>query len=319
MKMSFCILRRSVVCGLAVLSAGLSGCEWDSSSGTNSRYNFVNFSGVYRGINGGLLVTDYSSELSTPSGEGSVGSTNNVASEQIATGNGIKDQFAGSLDQNNVVAGTLTIEAQGTVFTFTDPEPFDGVLVAAEGASGNINYNSGAWSLDFNGLAPDNGKKIVASYKYYLEPESTDPDTGTGSGTRGNATSGVSGAEIYSFTIEHYGNDLRVIDNNGKTYSGKLGDVRSTSGVNQDSTTASVDAGDSFIANYDVTGKSAAGKSVTMAGTLQGVVQSVSGQSGILDSRQMFGTWIEANGVNGDIQGEASPITINISSNTSTN
>ncbi len=321
--MSFRLSRMFCFAALGAFCLGLAGCDWETSSDSyNSRYNFLNFSGVYRGVNGGLLVTDYSSELSSPSGEGSIGTTNNVASEQIATGNGVKDDFAGSLDQNNIIPGSLSIEVQGNVWTFTDPAPFEGVLVAAEGASGNINYDTGAWSLNFNGTAPDNGVKIVASYKYFLEPESTDDDAalGTGSGVRGNATSGVSGAEIYAFNVEHYGNKVRITDNNGKVYDGSFGDIRSAGGVNQDGVAAGATplAGDTYVANFSAEGVSAAGKKVRLAGNFQGLIQSADGSTAVLDDRLMLGTWIESNGRTGDINGEASPITITIPTSTTT-
>ena len=114
MKLSFGACRSAILGSLAVVCAGLVGCEWESTSDSyNSRYNFVNFSGVYRGVNGGLLVTDYSSEVATPEGEGAVSSTNNITGETVATANGVDTVYAGRLNQNNVVPGTLSITAAG--------------------------------------------------------------------------------------------------------------------------------------------------------------------------------------------------------------
>ena len=321
------------VVATVALGSGLLGCEWDSSGdGYNSRYNFVNFSGVYRGYNGGLLVTDYSSQLTV--GEngvpgsgipGTPGSTSvvekTVNGERIATGNGISTKFSGNLDHDPVVLGSLSISAPSVLLT--DPNGTGTLNDGGNQASGKINYSSGQWSIDYQG-APSDGAEMFASYKYTVNVitppkpgttnEATSGTTPTGSGENGYATSGSSGADIYSFTVEQYGNDLRIVDNNGKEYKGKLGDVRSTSGVNQDSTAVSVAAGDTFVANFEAKGVSAAGKSVTIAGTLQGLVQSTSGRSGVFDSRQMFGTWIEKNGRTGDVKGEASPITITFAS-----
>ncbi len=313
---------RYLTAGVALVGVlGLVGCEWDSGGdGVSGRYNFVNFSGVYRGINGGLLVTDYSSEIPPAGGVNGSTTTNFVAGETVASGNGSSSTFNGELDHDNIVPGSLTISGAG--FTFTDVDA-DEVLTGEDGTSGTITYSTGQWSLNYKDNIPASGASMKAKYNYIVDAASSDESDYTGSGASGTATSGASGKSIYAFTVEHYGADLRIIDNNGKEYKGKLGDVRSTSGVNQDNNgTLVVDAGDTFIGNFEAKGTSAAGKSVTIAGTLQAVVQTTSGQSGILDARQMFGTWIESNGRTGDVQGEASPITITIpnsSSNSSTN
>ena len=312
MKLSFGACRSAILGSLAVVCAGLVGCEWESTSDSyNSRYNFVNFSGVYRGVNGGLLVTDYSSEVATPAGEGAVASTNNITGETTATCNGSDTVYAGRLDQNNVVPGTLSITGGG--FTFSDVDA-DGNLESTGGAFGFINYSTGQWSVDFNGVAPADGVNIRATYAYIIEAEDGGPSAGTGSGQLGNATSGASGAEIYAFTVEQYGNLVNLIDNNGRKYEGKFGDVRSTSGVNQDDAGSGLvaAAGDSFIAKFEANGVSAAGKQVNIVGNFQGVVSSVSGRSGVLDARQLFATWIEENGRTGNVTGQASPITITL-------
>jgi len=298
----------------------LAGCDWTSNTdgGFSSRYNFLNFSGVYRGVNGGLLVTDYSSEITTPDGEGSVGATNNVGSEVIAKGNGVSTAFAGFLDQNNIIEGSLTITTVG--YTFTDANSDDN-LEGSFGAFGTINYDTGQWSLNFDGFVLANGANITASYKYFIEPESTTPSKGTGSGPLGNATSGTTGAKIFAFTVEHFGNRITIIDNNGKEYSGSFGDIRTTSGVNQDnfgSDAQTISAGDSFIGTYSVEGISAAGKKVTMVGTFQGIIQSAIEGRATLDDRLMLGTWIEENGRTGNINGESSPISITIPTTTTT-
>lgn len=300
----------------------LAGCDWTSNTdgGFSSRYNFLNFSGVYRGVNGGLLVTDYSSEITTPDSEGSVGSTNNVTFEVLAKGNGSSTKFSGRLDQNNVIRGSISITAVG--FTFTDADGNGTLLDSGDsGAFGNINYDTGQWTLDFNNNALANGADIVASYKYFIEAEPTTPSKGTGSGPLGNATSGTTGAKIFAFTVEHFGNRITVIDNNGKEYRGSFGDIRTTSGVNQDnfgSDAQTISAGDSFIGTYSVEGISAAGKKVTMVGTFQGIIQSAIEGRATLDDRLMLGTWIEENGRTGNINGESSPIAITIPTTTTT-
>jgi hypothetical protein len=301
-------VRRSLVwASLAVCLAVIAlsaGCEWTSGGGTedwNNRYNFLNFSGVYRGLGGGLLVTKYT----TGGTAGIPGSTNTVTGETIATGNGSSTTFAGSLKNKPVIAGSLTIAAAS--YQFSDPDG-DGVLTGTSGASGSINYGTGQWSLTFNGVAIDSGTPIVASYQFVRQ----------GTPATAGDVKGSSGKAISSFAVEHIGNVVNIVDNNGASYGGNLGDIRGTGGANQDSvgtTPPSVPlAGEEFIASFEAEGVSSAGMRVHMVGTFQGTVQSVreptEDLSGalVLGARVMFGTWIEDGGVTGDIQGEASPI-----------
>ena len=324
----------AAVMGLALVA----GCEWTGGGGVdswNDRYNFLNFSGVYRGINGGLLITDYSSELSTGSETpGSPGSTNNITGERIGTGNGSSTVFSGMVDHSPVNAGSLSINASG--FSFTDDDG-DGSLSVNGGASGNFNYDTGQFNLTFP-AALDDGVKIVASYQYTISGTSGTTSSGTGSGTRGNATSGTSKKPIYSITVEQAGNVLRLTDSNGATYDGELGDIRSAGGVDQDNTQQNggvyvPSAGDEFVGSFTAEGVSAAGYTVKIVGTLQAVVQSssqVSGSTGsggetpsystvVLEQRKMYGTWIESGGRTGDIVGESSPVTVNATSTGATN
>ena len=80
MKFSSCVFVLSMAATL------LMGCEggWTSGGGVddwNEAYNWVNFSGVYRGIGGGVLVTDYSTTPGTPS------TTESEKDQRIGTGN----------------------------------------------------------------------------------------------------------------------------------------------------------------------------------------------------------------------------------------
>lgn len=304
------------VIACAAAAAYLTGCEWTGGGGVeqfNSKYNFVNFGGVYRGAGGGLLITDYTKSAGTSVGNPDVTgtTTNSVNGELIATGNGSSTAFAGSLRRRSVVESTLTISAP-PAYVFQDADG-DGNLNAVQPAGstafGTINYETGAWSIDFRGAALDVGARITASYRY------TSSNSGSGStdgdGTGGSTASGVSGAAIHSFTVEHYGNNLKILDNNGKLYEGQLGDIRSAGGFNQASTNGVVLAGDEFIANFNASGVSAANKKVKLIGTFNAVVQSASGLIFVLGDRTMQGTWVEENGRTGDINGTTQPITLN--------
>lgn len=264
------------------------GCDWSTGGGVdgyNSRYSWVEFSGVYRGYNGGLLVTDFTATPGTP------GVTNSVPGEIIASGNGSRVAFNGTLVHFPVVRGTLVITIDG--LTLVDQG--DGTL-AGSGGSGSINYGTGAWSVSLLS-APGTSDDLEASYQYTI------------SGTSGSsgAGSGATGIDIYSFTVFQQGENLTITDNNGSTYAGKMGNTQVSDG-----TASTPTVGTTVVMQFTVEGVSASGFTVTMVGTFQGVVQDSTGNQLALADRRMLGTWIELGGTSGDINGEASPIQINV-------
>ena len=312
-------LNRICVLLVAVAAAGVPvGCEWEGSgdSGTwNSAYNWVNFSGVYRAGSGGILVTDYSITGTPPN---SPGSTNAVSSEGIGVGNGVNTTFSGTLNHSPVQAGSVSISAGG--FDLVD----DGIGgLAGSGVSGAIDYGTGGWSIDLFGIPLDVGVPITASYSYIVAG-------GTGGGTSSGAGSGSSGVTIFSFTVFQEGNVLSITDSSGAVYTGNMGSIRSTGGVVGSTDAPSADpnatdtpptalaTGDQVVGQFQVTGISGAGVQVTIVGTLQGVVGVSTGtgtsRQTFLTDRRMMGTWIEAGGVTGDIDGQASPISLSTSS-----
>ncbi len=280
---------------VAWVATGLVGCDWESGSDAETisgRYGWVNFSGVYRGVSGGVLVTDYT----TASADGG-GATNSILGETVAAGDGAKTLFTGVLKRRPVIPGTLAISAAG--FALVDNG--NGGL-AGNGRTGTIIYETGAWSVNLAPTALDAGTPIIASYQY--------GKTG-GLGTSG-VEAGSSGKAIYSFTVQQDGNVLSIVDNNGATYEGKISSIRTTGAASQDlpDSASAPAAGDTAIASYEASGTSAAGVHVKMVGTFQGVVGG-STETGItLGERIMLGTWIESGtGRTGDINGSASPIT----------
>ena len=291
MKIPFRMIAISLATTLLV------GCEggWTSGGGVDSwsdAYNWVNFSGVYRGIDGGILVTDYTATPGTP------GQTNAVSGEDVDTGDD-GSLYSGSLAHGSIVPGSVTIIAGG--YTLTDNG--SGVL-SGGGGSGTVGYGEGTWSIDMGAHVIDSGTTIYANYTY----------TVAGSSGSSGAGSGVSGKTIYSFTVTQQGENITIVDNNGCTYEGVFGSIRATGGADQDSQTTPA-TGDSVVGSYEVSGVSAAGYEVKMVGTFQGVVAAGTSSFSLAD-RQMFGTWIEDGGCTGDINGEASPVTITVSTTT---
>jgi len=283
----------------------LVGCEWDSSGEDdtwNSAWDWVNFSGVYRAGDGGLLVTDYTATPGTP------GVTNNVTSETVGSGNGVDTTYSGNFANSPVLPGTVTIVAGA--FALVD----DGAGVLADvGVSGTIDYGTGAWSIDLSGVPLASGEPIIASYQYSV----------SGSAGSGAAGPGSSGTSIYTFTVHHTGNVLEIVDNNGSVYSGKFGRVE-TSGGQTTGGQVALTIGDTVIGQFTASGTSAAGMEVDLVGTFQATVadsstatSSTTGDTATgpttvtvtLADRTMFGTWIESGGRTGDINGFASPVT----------
>lgn len=293
----------------ALLVAGwmTSGCDWQAGSSSETvsdRYNFANFSGVYRAANNGLLISDYTSYPEA----GSAGSTNTVTGEVIGSTSAGDSVYSGVLAHANVLDNSVQIQAG--VFVLNDDG--DGAL-AGNGKTGTIVYQTGAWSINLAGEWPADGTPITASYRYAVN--------GSSGSTAGiNADNpGVSGAAIYSFNITQSGNTITIVDNNGATYSGKISTIRSTGGVSSDQASATSPQpadGDTIIASFEASGTSAAGVKVKIVGSLNGLVDYATTGGGTggsttsaslprLTTRTLGGTWIESNGVTGTINGTA--------------
>jgi hypothetical protein len=276
---------------ISVATLMLCSCDWSgggSEGGYNSRFNWVNFSGVYRGAQGGFLITDYTSSPITPD------TTFAVVNEKVAVGNGSQTVFNGTVKFKNLTPGSFTISSAG--FQLTD----NGVGgLSGSGATGAINYGTGSWSIDLGGFAPDNGTPITASYTYGVLGSAA---VGPGSGT--------TKYPIHTFSVAQGGDQVEVVDNNGMSYKGRMGSVRSTSGANQDveENPSAPAAGDQVIGLYELSGVSKAGLTVRITGTFQGTV----GGEGQLLDRRMIGTWLEAGGKTGDVNGQSSPIAITV-------
>ena len=208
----------------ALLVAGwmTSGCDWQAGSSSETvsdRYNFANFSGVYRAANDGLLISDYTSYPDA----GTAGSTNTITGEAIGSTTAGDSVYSGVLAHGAVLPNSVQIRAG--VFVLTDNGT--GAL-AGNGKTGTIVYQTGAWSINLAGEWPPDGTSITASYRYGVNASS-----GSTAGINAN-NPGVSGAAIYSFNITQSGNSITIVDNNGATYSGKISSIRSTGGVSSD-------------------------------------------------------------------------------------
>lgn len=369
----------------AAAAALLTGCEWSSSSDKNEHwndsYNWVNFSGTYRSLSGGMLVTDYTSTPLSPgstnyytatenggtlpsgatTGSGSTrnkpitpGSFSLVIGDVVLADNGAgvlsgnggsgtvsyaggtwsfkvdsgassetistsesggtlpagQTSASGTTKNKRIVPGSFTL----TVGDVTLSDDGSGKLSGA-GGSGTISYDGGTWalSLDVTMWNP-NPRSISLSYAYTKSVASGARDIivkyGYGvsrDGTSGGARPGSTGKAIYSFVVAQQGQNLTITDNNGAKYTGRIKTLRSASGVAP--TNSLPRDGDTIIASFSTEGTSAANMRVTIAGTFQGTVA-----ANVFSGRTMQGTWIEAGGKTGDINGTTGSVSIPTSS-----
>lgn len=283
----------------AVAAAGLlAGCEWSTSSEHNDSwsdsYNWVNFSGTYRSASGGMLVTDYTSTPSTPGATNTYTSTESGGS--LAAGS---LSASGKASKHPIVPKSFTIQV-GSDVTLADN---DGTgTLSGSGGTGTVSYDAGTWSFTLADTQWASWKRnITIAYAYQVG------NSGSSSGTK----SGSSGKAIYSFVVAQQGEKLTITDNNGAAYKGRIGELRSTSGVT--STNTMPRDGDVIVATFSTSGTSAAGKQVTITGTFQGNVA-----SSVFTGRTMQGTWIEAGGKTGDINGTTTSVAIAPTASTET-
>ena len=292
-------MKRFALIGMcaAVLTVGFVGCDWDTgddATSWSSSYNWVNFSGSYRSAAGGLLVTDYTTTPSTP------GSTNSL---QVTEGQGSfsanATAFNGKLKKTPIKPGTVVINFG----YFSASDNGNGVLFASMGW-GTIDYTAGNWRFTEAPQAQSAGS-ISASYAK-LESNSSSAGSGARPGSTGS---------IYSFAVQHQGQHLTIVDNNGASYAGYIREMRTASGAERGDETeryVPVD-GDTMVATFDCTGRSAAGMSVKIVGSFQGTVA-----ASVFTGRILTGTWIELGGKTGDINGQTTVVPIAASTETAT-
>lgn len=169
-----------------VCTAIVIGCEWEGSGDSdswNSDYDWVNFSGVYRGPNNGILVADFSSEAGAgvslagvASGALATGATVitnvvTVTGERIDTGNGVDTTYSGYFKHDNVVPDSVTIFAGA--YKLVDDSLGN---LAGGGAVGYVNYPTGAWNIDLRGNFVAIDQPITANYQYYTDTVVSDVD-----------------------------------------------------------------------------------------------------------------------------------------------
>ena len=317
------------LCGVlacAVAAIGLvAGCEWETSGDGNSwsdAYNWVNFSGTYRSASGGVLVTSYTKNpgTTTTTTTGTDSKSKSYVKSTTESGGTLAaatTAASGKTKKTPVMPGSLTIQIGDDISLADDGS---GAL-SGTGGSGTVSYNAGTWTFT---LADTQwsplSRKITVSYSYSgtingdggSDDGQQNTTTTTTTTTASVAGSGASGRAIHSFVVAQQGQNLTITDNNGARYTGRLGEMRSTSGATSATSKSTAGGGkvlpadgDTIVATFNCKGTSAAGKSVTITGTFQGTVA-----ASVFTGRTMQGTWIEAGGKTGDINGTAASVTI---------
>ena len=309
------------------LGIGLMGCEWQGGGdGTswNSRYNFVNFSGSYRGS---PLVSAYSS---TGGGGGTTAGGESYVNRSESQSRNVQLQsvVAGQMTYTPVVPGSVSITAFGDLggnsVGFSVSDDGSGNLAGANftipyqdpvSVSGKIVYNTGAWYINFGGNASLAGTMdFTETYSQSIAAGSTGASSGTPGSTK---------VTIYAFNVAQEGNKLVITDNNGSIYNGSFGSIRTTSGVDQDTVYPQYSNGDQVMGQFEAKGRSAANIDVKMIGTFQATISGVSASTTgtttmQLTGRQILGTWIESGGATGDINGQAASISVSTTTDTTT-
>ena len=210
-------MKRFALIGICVaaLSAGFVGCSWETGNDAeswSSAYDWVNFSGVYRGTTTLQLDPDYTP--ATP------GTTNVYPESETKWTMPIRGTRAsGQVSHGLLVKGSVTVSVGGA--SLTDPDA-NGILVG--NGSGTINYVTGNWSIEIDAAYADFDKAnpITVSYAYQVVEEGTE-DSGSEFGS--------TQVDAYSYVVEHNGQYLKITDNTGASYSGQISKMQSASGA----------------------------------------------------------------------------------------
>ncbi len=292
----------------AVLTVLVSGCEWDGTSGGDSwssSYSWINFSGLYRGVNG-PLVGNFTSTWGGGGGGTDTGPVTVVNNENGGTAPAEQTVLSGTLNfRPGITPGSVSIfliaeNAGDSSGTATDNG--SGVLTGSYNLigldpssslpmTGTINYGTGAWTLNLPSPGLFTPCPIRINYTYSAETAEEDDD--------GESDLDTAGGVVMTMLVEQLGNKLTFTDSNGNIYTGFLSVVALAGGDRSGFTSGDLSA------TYEVKGK-AEGKAIKISGSFSGAYTApVEGQSnGNLRGRLLQGIWMQPNGT-ADVHGVA--------------
>jgi hypothetical protein len=316
--------RGLIGCGCVLAAIGLfsSGCEWKSSGSDNSwsdSVSWANFTGIYRsGDNSRALVGNFSlSSGGTATEEES--SSSDYVEYPVAdqAGPTIASFFTEASDSiaymnrgNNgwsLKPGSIQIRFEGTttgpVGAFTDNGSgvLEGTYEQVSGgatfaATGTIDYDTGAWSVTLDGSSPFLEAADVTYSYVVLEDTSAEE----GSAQDEDEDPPTSHGWVYSLEVQQTGNRLRMVDNRGFVWEGRIISMTTPGGDTSGRSSGTV------VGSFEVTGVT--DSSYTITGTFSGTYtvsadEDVGGLFGQLTGRIIQGIWMEPTG-NGDLYGE---------------
>ncbi len=267
-----------------------SGCDWTSGGGVESwseRWNWVNFSGVYRNP-GGYLVSDFSSARTMSE---TVGNTSSGAGGGDPEGDASRvESFAHdpnvpsatqNLSNTPIVPGSVSVSTSGDI-SFSDDGA--GNLIGNPRGTGSIVYDSGRITLNFQGPA-------VTQYTIsYIQQAPGAP------GVQGFASSGrVSRTPVVPGTMTLSVGDTFVLRDNGDgglVGSGLTGTIDYSTGAwTIDYGTTVVPPNTAITASYRTqggTGKGGSGSSVhTFSVVQEGELLSITDNKGAVYNGKM--------------------------------
>lgn len=308
-------MKRIVNFSLAmVLTFLVSGCEWEESGaeGTwSDSYSWINFSGLYRGVNG-TLVRNFASASSTTDGDDTPTVTV-VSNENGGVAPASQTALNGMLvNKPGITPGSVSIvllpgapgDSSGSA---TDNG--SGVLIGSfnlvgiDPASnfpmeGTINYSTGVWVLNLPAPGLLTPAAIRVSYTYSAE------EAASGGGTETELD--VAGGPVTTMLVEQVGNRLRFVDSNGNEQQGVLSVVSLAGGDRTGRSSGGVSA------TYEVKG-TISGKSVKITGSFTGAYTAPdTGEgdiSGTMDNRILEGIWMQSDGT-ADVYGVAPEVEV---------
>lgn len=181
------MIRRAILVAVGVIVAGfIVGCEWEEITDEDaqlSKNSSTNGTAVVTTNADGTVTTNWvqttttntvtvTNTVTTTNGTGTgtngtggaTGPATTVPTEAIGTGVLKQSVYSGAFAHDDVKSGSVTIRAGG-LYVFTDNG--DGTLSGTAGATGTINYDTGAWSIDLKGADLPTGTSISATYQYY--------------------------------------------------------------------------------------------------------------------------------------------------------
>jgi hypothetical protein len=292
---------------VTVLGIGLVGCEWSGSGDSdswNSRFDFANFSGNYRGTDG-YLVSQYTA-VPVARDNGDTDGITYVPVQREPDGTAPANQLVinGRLDQAPIKAGSTTI-LFGEVGEFRDDGTgkLSGSYEASglkKTGSGTIDYDTGVWTLVLTEFYLLSGNQpIWVNYARIVRGGTTVAVT--------TNSPGSSGITVIAFNVQQVGNRISITDNNGSVYEGKFISIATSGGTSQDTANPTFSNGDQVIGQFEASGTSAANVKVRIVGSFQATIANVRTSQTTttmsLTDRRVLGTWIEDGGKTGDING----------------